>query len=168
MVNIVTTNSRPMVPVQSPTTNGSHPMLPVPSPSIAPRNPQVISGAPNPMVHIASDIKNSLYGTGSFGSNNVHIGSIQSNISRALSVSNEFSNKPAQEALLAAQKSMALASSAKDSASRATFLAQAKQSLVQANNAMASLGYGKSTPQVAPINPQPLMSASSANRRIFL
>ena len=164
MVNIVTTNgSRPMIPA---TPVGRHPLVPAPTPSISGGHP-IIPGVPNPMTHIASDIRNSLYGTGSFGSNNVHIGSIQSNISRALSVSNEFSNKPAQEALLAAQKSMALASSSKDSASRATYLAQARQALVTANNAMASLGYGKSTPQVAPINPQPMFTTQVNNRRVL-
>lgn len=166
MANIVTTNSRPMTPAISPI-NGGHPLIPAPTTSIAPRTPQVIKGAPNPMTSIASDVKNSLYGTGSLSANSAHFGSIQSNIARALSVSNEFSNKPAMASLQAAQKSMSLASSAKDSASRASYLAQARQALVEANNAMSSLGYGKAIGQTAPINPKPLMGASSVNRRIL-
>jgi hypothetical protein len=165
MVNIVTTNSRPMVPVQSPTTNGSHPL--VPAPSIAPRTPQIIKGAPNPMASISSDIRNSLYGTGSLGTNSAHIQSIQSNISRALSVSNEFSNTPAKDSLLAAQKALALANTAKDATSRASALQAAQRSLIEAQNKMASLGYGKPIGQTAPINPQPLLSTSSANRRVL-
>lgn len=70
----------------------ARPATPAPTPSIAPGGaPRVISGVPNPMVHIASDLRNSLYGSGSLTSGNAHIGSIQTNITRVMSVSNEFS-----------------------------------------------------------------------------
>lgn len=69
--------------------------------------------------------------------------SIQENIARALSISTKLSNKLAQSALQAAQQSMKLAGSAKDYATRACYLAQAKQALIAANNPIASLGYGK-------------------------
>lgn len=112
--------------------------------------PPIIKGVPNPMTQIASTVRNSLFGSGSLGTNNAHIGSIQNNIARAISVSKEFSNTPAIESLLAAQASMTAASSAKDSASRNAALASAKQSLIIANNAMSSLGYGKAIGQVVP------------------
>ena len=104
------------------------------SPRLAPNMPQqVIRGVPNPMVNIASDIRNSLCGRGSLSSGSAHIGSIQANINRALNASKQFSNAPAQASLLAAQKSIASGD-----------MASAQRSLIEANNAMASLGYGKS------------------------
>jgi hypothetical protein len=168
MVNIVTTNSgRPMIPAPTPSTSGSHPMLPAPTPAPVGGHP-IITGVPNPMTSIANDVRNSLYGTGSFGSGNVHIGSIQSNISRALSVSNEFSNKPAQASLQAAQQSLSQAASAKDAASRNAALAQARQYMIRANNEMSAIGYGKAIPQTTTANPRPLLSASSVNSRRVL
>lgn len=134
-----------MVPASP--SSGSHPFIPA-SPSAG--GHPFISGLPNPQTQISKDIRNSLYGTGSFGASNVHVGSIQQNIARALSVSNEFSNKPAQESLLEAQKNLNLAASAKDAATRAVALANAKQALIAANNQMASQGYGKSIGSVSP------------------
>ena len=96
-------------------------------------SPQVIRGVPNPMFNIASDIRNSLCGRGSLSSGSAHIGSIQANINRALNASKQFSNAPAQTALQAAQRSIASGD-----------MASAQRSLIEANNAMASLGYGKS------------------------
>src|SRR5665647_94781 len=121
------------------------------TPRLAPGgSPQIIRGAPNPMSQIQSNIRNSLYGRGSFSSGSAHIGSIQNNINRALSVSKQFSNAPAQASLLAAQKSIA-----------AGDLAGAQKSLIEANNAMASLGYGKSISQ-------PLRDPNNPNRSNLL
>ncbi|MHB8102372.1 MAG: hypothetical protein ACYDEF_09410 [Methanosarcina sp.] len=106
-------------------------------------------GTPNPMVNIASNIRNSLFGRGSLSSGGAHIGSIQTNINRALNASKQFSNAPAQTALQAAQKSIA-----------AGDLAGAQKSLIEANNAMASLGYGKSISQ-------PLRDPNRTNRNIL-
>lgn len=120
------------------------------TPSIAPGGaPTVISGVPNPQTQISKDIRNSLYGTGSLNSGSAHINSIQNNINRALSVSAVFSNKPATTALQAAQASLKAAASAKDAATRNAALAAAKQSLITANNAMSSLGYGKAIGSIA-------------------
>ena len=121
------------------------------SPRLAPGGPpQIIRGVPNPMSNIASDIRNSLYGRGSLSSGGAHIGSIQANINRALNASKQFSNTPAQAALQAAQKSIA-----------AGDLAGAQKSLIEANNAMASLGYGKSISQ-------PLRDPNRTNRNNLL
>jgi len=109
------------------------------TPRLAPGgSPQIIRGVPNPMSNIASDIRNSLYGRGSLSSGSAHIGSIQANINRALNASKQFSNAPAQASLLAAPKSIA-----------AGDMASAQKSLIEANNAMASLGYGKSISQLS-------------------
>ena len=107
-------------------------------------------GTPNPMSQIQSNIRNSLYGRGSLSSGGAHIGSIQANINRALNASKQFSNTPAQAALQAAQKSIA-----------AGDLAGAQKSLIEANNAMASLGYGKSISQ-------PLRDPNNPNRNTLL
>jgi hypothetical protein len=170
MATILTTNgSRPMVPAPSPTTSGSHPMLPAPTPAISGSHP-LIPAKPviNPMSAIANDVRNSLYGTGSFGSNNVHIQSIQSNISRALSVSNEFANKPAQASLQAAQQSLAQAASAKDAASRYAALAAARQYMIMANNEMSAIGYGKPISQTTTSTPKPMITTSQVNKRVYL
>ena len=121
------------------------------TPRLAPGgSPQIIRGAPNPMSNIASDIRNSLYGRGSFSSGGAHIGSIQANINRALNASKQFANTPAQASLLAAQKSIA-----------AGDMKSAYSSLITANNEMASLGYGKSISQ-------PLKDPNRTNRNNLL
>ena len=121
------------------------------SPRLAPGGPpQVIRDVPNPMSQIQSNIRNSLYGRGSFSSGSAHIGSIQNNINRALSVSKQFSNAPAQTALQAAQRSIA-----------AGDMKSAYSSLITANNEMASLGYGKSISQ-------PLRDPNRTNRNNLL
>ena len=121
------------------------------TPRLAPGgSPQIIRGVPNPMSNIASDIRNSLYGRGSISSGSAHIGSIQANINRALNASKQFSNTPAQASLLAAQKSIA-----------AGDLAGAQKSLIEANNEMSSLGYGKSILQ-------PLRDPNNPNRNTLL
>ena len=138
--------NNPFIPASP--SSSSHPNVPA-SPT-AGGHPAIISGVSNPQSQIAKDVLNSLKGTGSLTSNSIHVSSIQSNIARALSVSNEFSNKPAQASLLEAQKNLNLATSAKDSATRNAALAAAKQALIQANNQMANLGYGKSIPSASP------------------
>lgn len=78
--------------------------------------------------------------------------SIEHNINRAISVSNEFSDKPAIDALQQAKRYMKQAISARDAGERATALANAKQALIAVNNQMAERGYGKAIPSVSSPN----------------
>ena len=166
-VPVITTGSHPLIAAPSPTTTdhisttGSHPVVTAPSQiSGSGSHPAIISGVPNPQAHIANDILNSLKGTGSLATSNVHVGSIQQNLARAISVSNEFSDKPAQVALVNAQKAMAEAAGAKDAAARNAAFANAKQALIQANNEMASRGYGKPIISTASVNNNKLFGGS--------
>lgn len=87
----------------------------------------------------------------------IHANSIQINLNRALSMSQEFSDKPTQPSLLEAQKYMKQAINATDANTRAAALAQAKQALIAANNAMAAKGYGKVMPSISSPNNRRLL-----------
>jgi hypothetical protein len=86
--------------------------------------------SPNPLF---SDIKNSLSGSGSLSSSNVHIGSIQSNIARALTRTGN-SNAVTRDSLLKAQNFMSAAAGAKTASERQAALTSAKNLLLAANN----------------------------------
>jgi hypothetical protein len=112
-------------------------------------------GAYNPTV--ISNVKNSLYGTGSLSDSSVHVNSIKSNINNALKVNPNDSN------LLAAQKAMNSISSTSTAAAQAAALKTTQTALTSLYNQSKSSSGTKPTPikpaptpVVIPIKPTPV------------
>jgi hypothetical protein len=90
----------------------------------------------NPLVNVASMVRNSISGSGSLSSGDVHMGSIQANIQNAINRTGN-SDLSALASLQSAQKYMAQAAGAKDIATRNAALANAKAQLINVNNRFA-------------------------------
>lgn len=129
---------------------GQNPGFLTPSVVPTPNRNIVGPGGQNPLAIAANRVVNSMYGTGSFNSNQVHVNSIQNNIRDALSVANSFNNPNLKAQLLNAQSQLTNASRLTGTAQQQA-LQNARASMNSAHIELAKMGYngGKSPAPVS-------------------
>lgn len=121
---------------------GTNKPAPTPTPNVIGPNRNVVEPCgQNPLAIAASRVVNSIYGTGSLTSNQVHVNSVQSNIRDALAVAKQFNNSNLITQLTNAQTQFNNAANAKDDTTRAQALNSARAAMNSAHAELASMGY---------------------------